>query len=112
MTLLLRGRNITGDFDPTVLGVDRAALDRELYSQKQTGEILVGIDSMLAAYTLVGKGFRVWPLRMKLLRPILAGLYRKFARNRYRMSRLLGYKVISQCEENICKRGNPFFDEQ
>ena len=98
------------DFNPLILGVDRAALDRELHSQKQNGEILVGIDSMLASYTLVGKGFLVFPLRLKLLRPLLAHLYRKFARNRYRISRLLRYKSISQCDGKVCKRINPFFD--
>ena len=82
----------------------------KLVSQKQNGEILVGIDSMLASYTLVGKGFLVFPLRLKLLRPLLAHLYRKFARNRYRISRLLRYKSISQCDGKVCKRINPFFD--
>ncbi len=98
------------DFNPAILGVDMAALDRELHSQKPNGEILVGIDSMLAAYTLVGKGFLVFPLRLKLLRPLLANLYRKFARNRYRISRLLGYKTIPHCDVTVCKRVNPFFD--
>ncbi|MGZ5885214.1 MAG: thiol-disulfide oxidoreductase DCC family protein [Burkholderiaceae bacterium] len=97
-------------FDPAPLGVEMAALDRELHSQKPDGEILVGIDSMLAAYTLVGKGFLVFPLRVKLLRPVLANLYRNFARNRYRLSRLLGYKAIAHCDGAVCKRINPFFD--
>jgi predicted DCC family thiol-disulfide oxidoreductase YuxK len=68
-------------FDPTPLGVDMAALDSELHSQRPTGETLIGIDSMLAAYTLVGKGWLVIPLRIKLLHHLLADLYRKFSRN-------------------------------
>ncbi len=98
------------DFNSAILGVDMAALNLELHSQKPNGEILVGIDSMLAAYTLVGKDLLVFPLRLKLLRPLLAYLYRKFALNRYRMSRLLGYKTIPRCDEAVCKRVNPFFD--
>jgi predicted DCC family thiol-disulfide oxidoreductase YuxK len=99
-------------FDPIALGVDMAALDRELYSQTAAGEVLVGIDSMLAAYTLVGKGWLVFPLRIKTLRPLLADLYRKFARNRYRISRWIGYKPVSRCDEGICKMGNPFLDRR
>lgn len=99
------------DFDPAALGVDMAALDRELHSQKPSGEILVGIDSMLAAYTLVGKSFLVLPLRIKLLRPVLTLLYQKFARNRYRLSKLMGYQKIPQCEDGVCKRVHPFFDQ-
>jgi predicted DCC family thiol-disulfide oxidoreductase YuxK len=98
------------EFDPVPLGVSIAALDRELHSQRPNGEILVGIDSMLVAYTLIGKGWIVIPLRMNLLRPVLANLYRKFARNRYRLSRLLGYKSAARCDDGACKRVNPFFD--
>lgn len=98
------------NFDPSPLGVDIAELDKELYSQRPNGEILIGIDSMLAAYTIVGKGWRVLPLRIKLLRPLWTSLYRKFARNRYRLSRLMGYKTIPHCKDGVCKRINPFFD--
>jgi len=97
-------------FDPSVLGVDMAALDRELHSLTSNGTVLVGIDSMLVAYTLVGKGWLVLPLRIKLLRPLLANLYRRFARNRYRFSRWLGYKPIQQCEGGVCHVKNPFLD--
>ena len=87
-----------------------AALDRELHSRTAEGKVLVGIDSMLAAYTCVDKGFLVFPLRSQRLRPIWQYLYRTFARNRYRMSRLLGYKAIPACDDTVCKRVNPFFD--
>ena len=96
------------DFDPAVLGVDRAALNLELHSRTANGRLLVGIDSMLAAYTLVGRGWLVLPLRVPLLRPLLAQLYRRFARNRYRISRCLGYSAVPRCEEGICPVGNPF----
>lgn len=97
-------------FNPAALGVDMTALDRELHAQRPSGEILVGIDSMLVACTLVGKAWLVLPLRVKLLRPLLANLYRKFARNRYRLSRLMGYKTVPRCEDGACKRVNPFLD--
>ncbi len=95
-------------FDPRPLGVDMAALNRELHSQTPTGRVLVGINSMLAAYTLVGKGWMVWPLRVPGLRALLAMLYRGFARNRYLFSRWLGYRPVPSCESGVCATGNPF----
>ncbi|MDB5776856.1 MAG: hypothetical protein JWP38_2989 [Herbaspirillum sp.] len=95
-------------FDPTFLGVDMTALNRELHSSTAVGEVLVGIDSMLAAYTLVGKGWFVLPLRVSFLRPPLAYLYRKFARNRYRISALLGYKPVPICKDGVCSTRHPF----
>ncbi|MFC5473062.1 thiol-disulfide oxidoreductase DCC family protein [Paraherbaspirillum soli] len=96
-------------FDPAPLGVDMAALNRELHSQTAAGRMLVGIDSLLAAYTLVGRGWMVLPLRIRVLRPLLSGLYRLFARNRYRLSRWMGYKTAPACSEGVCEVGNPFF---
>lgn len=97
------------DFDPAPLGVDMAALDRELHGSTADGRLLVGIDSMLAAYTLVGRAWIVLPLRVRVLRPLLASLYRGFARNRYRFSRWMGYKSARQCEGGVCQPVNPFF---
>jgi predicted DCC family thiol-disulfide oxidoreductase YuxK len=94
-------------FDSSHLGASMAALNREMYSQRADGTVLVGVDSMLAAYTLVGKGWLVWPLRVPLLRDVLAALYRLFARNRYKMSALLGYKAPA-CVNGVCEIGNPF----
>ncbi len=96
------------DFDPTPLGVTMVALNRELHSKTADGRILVGIDSMLIAYTLVGRGWLVFPLRVSLLRPLLANLYRLFARHRYRISRWLRYKEPLQCHDGVCHAGNPF----
>ena len=99
----------TAGFDPAPLGVDMAALDRELHSRTADGRLLVGIDSMLAAYTLVERAWLVFPLKVRLLRPLLAWLYRGFARNRYRFSRWLGYKPVAQCGHGTCEPVNPFF---
>ncbi len=96
-------------FDPAPLGVDMAALDRELHSMTAAGQLLVGIDSLLAAYTLAGRAWRVLPLRAPLLRPVLASAYRWFARNRYRFSRWMGYKPVAKCEHGACQPVNPFF---
>jgi predicted DCC family thiol-disulfide oxidoreductase YuxK len=99
--------DITQDgFDPSPLGASMAELNRQMFSRTAQGEILVGIDSMLAAYPLVGRGALVWPLRVPLLRTVLSWMYRLFARHRYTMSTLLGYKPV--CADGVCGLGNPF----
>ncbi|WP_307728996.1 DUF393 domain-containing protein [Massilia sp. IC2-477] len=95
-------------FDPSPLGADMAALNRELHGMTRAGEVLVGIDCMLAAYTLAGRGWMVWPLRVRALRPLLASAYRWFARHRYAISRRLGLRLPARCEDGVCSVGNPF----
>lgn len=95
-------------FDPSVLGVDMAALNRELHGMTREGRVVVGIDCMLAAYTLAGRAWLVWPLRIRPLRPLLSNAYRWFARHRYQISRRLGLRLPVTCEEGVCRIGNPF----
>jgi predicted DCC family thiol-disulfide oxidoreductase YuxK len=100
------------DFDPEFLGVDMRALDSQLHSLTNDGRVLVGIDSMLLAYTLVEKSWLVLPLRVKFLRPALSYLYRIFARHRYMFSRWLGYKAVKACSSDSCKLQHPFFQNK
>ena len=95
-------------FDPAPLGVTLADLNRELHALDSGGRLLVGLDSMLAAYTLVGRGWIVLPLRVGWLRPPLAALYRAFARNRYRVSDWLGFRAPPRCADGVCEAVNPF----
>ncbi|SHG47535.1 thiol-disulfide oxidoreductase DCC family protein [Massilia sp. CF038] len=98
-------------FDPAHLGASMVELNLEMYSQAADGTVYAGIDSMLAAYTLVGRGYLVAPLRVPFLRPPLAYLYRMFARNRYRMSTLLGYKITPVCQDGVCAHRNPYLKD-
>lgn len=98
-------------FDPAHLNASMAELNLEIYSRTAAGKVLVGVDSLLAAYTLAGRGWLVWPLRVPGLRGVLSTLYRWFARNRYTMSRLLGYKAAPTCTDGVCFHGNPFFKD-
>jgi predicted DCC family thiol-disulfide oxidoreductase YuxK len=95
-------------FEPSPLRVDMAALNRELHGRTREGKVIAGIDTMLAAYTLVGRGWLVWPLRVRLLRPALAASYRWFARHRYAISKRLGYRLPVACDGDTCAIGNPF----
>lgn len=97
------------DFSTTGLGVDLAALNTLMHSLTADGRLLVGIDSLLAAYTLTGRGWLVLPLRVPLLRPLLAHLYRLVARNRYRISAWFGYRPVpAGCDDGVCRRTGPY----
>ena len=90
-------------FSPQALGVTLQALNTELHALTADGRLLAGIDSVLAAYAAVGQGWRVAPLRLPMLRPVLSALYRSFARNRYRISAWLGYAAPA-CSDGVCER--------
>jgi predicted DCC family thiol-disulfide oxidoreductase YuxK len=91
-------------FDPAPLGVTLAALNAELHGLRADGAMLVGTDAILEAYTLAGRRWLVWPLRVRLLRPMLASAYRSLARNRYRVSRWIGLETAHKaCNGDNCK---------
>jgi predicted DCC family thiol-disulfide oxidoreductase YuxK len=86
------------------LGVTLAAMNAELHGLRADGAMLVGTDAILEAYTLAGRRWLVWPLRVRLLRPMLASAYRSLARNRYRVSRWIGLETAHKaCNGDSCK---------
>ncbi|KFG93285.1 thiol-disulfide oxidoreductase [Burkholderia paludis] len=89
-------------FDPAPLGVELSALNRELHARLPDGRMLTGVDSILAAYTLAGGGWRVWPLRVPVVRRALTPLYRRLARDRHTVSRWLGYHADAACAGAAC----------
>ena len=50
------------------------------------------------------RGWMMAPLRVRMLRPLLAALYRGFARNRYRISGWLGRPA---CADGVCAYKHP-----
>jgi predicted DCC family thiol-disulfide oxidoreductase YuxK len=92
------------DFMPPP-GASLQALNIEVHAQTGDGRLLVGIDSLMAAYTLAGRGWLAAPLRMSVLRPIFSAIYRSFARNRYRISAWLGRPG---CADGFCVNKHPF----
>jgi predicted DCC family thiol-disulfide oxidoreductase YuxK len=85
------------DFDPTPLGVSFEELNSMLHGWTSDGRRVTGIDSIVEACTLVGKGRWVAPLRMRVARPACQALYRLFARNRMRIARWTGFKPRPLC---------------
>ncbi|MDN7425607.1 thiol-disulfide oxidoreductase [Burkholderia sp. AU16741] len=92
-------------FDPAPLGVDLPALNRELHARLPDGRMLTGIDGIAAARALVGRRGFAWLLRVPAMRAVFAPLYRRLARNRYAVSRWLGYRAQACCEGDVCSIG-------
>ncbi|KWH50858.1 thiol-disulfide oxidoreductase DCC family protein [Burkholderia cepacia] len=89
-------------FDPAPLGVGLPALNRELHARLPDGRMLTGVDGILAAHALTGRGWLVRLLRVPVVRGVLAPLYRRFARNRHAVSRWLGYRAEAACDGPAC----------
>lgn len=117
----LRGRDRRGalafvdiaapGFDAFPRGTDMPALQAQLHAVTRDGRVVKGLDSMQAAYALVGLGWVVLPLRVRALRPPLEWAYGQFARHRYRISRFLGLSSPApQCDGNVCSP-SPYLKE-
>ena len=90
-------------FDPAVLGTDMAAVNSELHSQRADGTVLTGVATICATFAAVHLGWMTLPLRTPLLRMLALPGYRCFARNRHRLSRLLGLR-LPECDNGACRR--------
>jgi predicted DCC family thiol-disulfide oxidoreductase YuxK len=96
-------------FDPARLGVELAALNRQMHGWTADGRWVIGVDSIVEAYTLAGKGWLVLPLRVPFMRPAYRAIYRAFARNRIAISRWLGVKPSPVCPDDRCAvKAGPF----
>lgn len=92
------------DFDPAPLGVTLAAMNAELHAVTAAGALRVGTDAILDAYSLVGRSWLVWPLRVSVMQPMLAAAYRSLARNRYLVSRWIGLRAAQPaCDGDRCQ---------
>lgn len=81
------------DFRALEAGASLQALRTEIHVRSADGRLLAGIDSLVAIYTVLGRGWWVAPLRWRMLRPLFAAMYRALARNRYR---------LSACADGVC----------
>ena len=77
--------------------IDKKAADTILHAKTSDDTMLYGLDVTHAAWSLVGRGWATAPLRWPLVRWPADKAYLFFARNRYRISRLLTGK--SRCDD-------------
>lgn len=86
------------DFNQRYPAVDVAKANQYLHGQTRSGEMIYGLDVTYAAWSQVGKGWMIAPLRWPVIRWFADKAYLFFARYRNRISRLLtGKERCSQC---------------
>jgi predicted DCC family thiol-disulfide oxidoreductase YuxK len=77
-------------FDPAPYGATLAAMNGLIHAQRPDGSLVVGVEVFRLAYGAVGLGHVTAPTGWPLLKPVFDAAYAVFARNRYRVSAVLG----------------------
>lgn len=86
------------DFSQRYPQVDVAKANQYLHGQVSSGEMIYGLDVTHEAWSLVGKGWMIAPLRWPVIRWFADKAYLFFARHRNRISKLLtGKERCAQC---------------
>ena len=86
------------DFSQRYPQVEVAKANQYLHGQVSSGDMIYGLDVTHEAWSLVGKGWMIAPLRWPVIRWFADKTYLFFARNRNRISKLLtGEERCSQC---------------
>ncbi|MGB1091897.1 MAG: thiol-disulfide oxidoreductase DCC family protein [Oceanobacter sp.] len=76
--------------------IDPVQANRILHGVTANGELLLGLDVTHKAWSLVGKGHWIAPLRWKLIAPISDRIYLLFAKHRQTISALASGRWPSQ----------------
>ena len=87
--------------------IDPVAASTVLHADTAAGELLLGLDVTYRAWSLVGKGYWIAPLRWPLIRWFADKAYLWFARNRYKVSGwLTGQERCDRCGPKGCDINN------
>lgn len=90
----------TSAFEPYT-SIDPEQASTILHAFDEQHKLLLGLDAVHQAWTLVGKGWLYAPLRWPVIKPIADRAYLHFAKNRYRWSKILTGK--SRCDNESCR---------
>ncbi len=83
--------------------IDPQAARTILHANTADGSLLLGLDVTYRAWSLVGKGFWIAPLRWPVIRWFADKAYLWFARNRYKVSGwLTGQERCDSCGPTGC----------
>ncbi|TNC83508.1 MAG: thiol-disulfide oxidoreductase [Thalassolituus sp.] len=83
--------------------IDPQAARTILHANTEDGSLLLGLDVTYRAWSLVGKGFWIAPLRWPVIRWFADKAYLWFARNRYKVSGwLTGQERCDSCGPTGC----------
>lgn len=91
------------DFDPAALGIERQALQDRLHARFADGHWVHGLDATFWSWCAAGLGRWAAPLRWRLLRPVLALVYRLFCRLRPHLHWLPHPDGAARCNAARCE---------
>ena len=83
-------------FDAARWGASYEEMMQLIHAARPDGSLIVGVEALALAYEAVGWGRWTLPLRLPLLGTLGDALYAAFARNRYKVSSLLGPWIRQQ----------------
>ncbi|RJG47739.1 thiol-disulfide oxidoreductase DCC family protein [Motilimonas pumila] len=92
------------DFSERFPHIDVTKANDILHAETADGKLLLGLDVTYEAWSLVGKGCLVGLLRKPLIKPFADQGYLLFAKNRYKISKLLTgqSRLPQECESGRC----------
>jgi len=93
-------------FDASRYGLVHDDLDAVIHALRPDGTVLRGMDVLRSAYGAAGLGRLLRATRWPLLRPAFDAAYRRFARHRHAISRLLG-PLIRAARARSARREGP-----
>ena len=82
--------------------INQETANRVLHAVDDSGNLLLGLDVTARAWSMVGINRYNW-LRWQLIKPVADFFYRRFANNRYGISKLLTGRART-CSETRCTK--------
>ncbi|MCE5268557.1 MAG: DUF393 domain-containing protein [Planctomycetaceae bacterium] len=87
-------------FDPRRYGLTWPEVTGSLHGILPDGRVVRRLEAVRHAYEAVGLGWLIAPARLPVIRHVLDGMYRAFAKNRVRLGNLVG----RGCEHRTCEK--------
>ena len=90
------------DYDPTIFkGISYEEAMSNLHGISEKGDIIKGLDVLAYSYELIGLGWVYYPLKIRLLAPVLRLIYKYWARYRLEITGRSKIEKLctSECEQ-------------
>ena len=89
------------EFSPEFYGLNHEQLMQEIHGLLPGGQIITGVAVFRKAYQAVGLGWLLTPTGWPVLKIFFDALYIIFAKNRIKISRLLGRRPLNETDKKI-----------
>jgi len=89
------------DYNPNLYDITYSEAMANLHGIMENGEIIRGLDVLAYSYELIGLGWIYYPLKIKLLSPLLRLVYKYWAKYRLQITGRSNVEKLctSQCEQ-------------